>query len=60
VDARIPFHQLPAAAAAIAERYPDTVRSARLNMRSYLRATKVCKLYDFQQGCWLPYSAARA
>jgi acyl-lipid omega-6 desaturase (Delta-12 desaturase) len=60
VDARIPFHQLPAAADAIKEHFPHTVRSARLSMREYLRATRVCKLYDFQQGCWLPYAAARA
>jgi omega-6 fatty acid desaturase (delta-12 desaturase) len=60
VDARIPFHQLPAAADAIKEHFPDTVRTERLSMRGYVRATKVCKLYDFQQGRWLPYEAARA
>ncbi|HAP77986.1 MAG TPA: hypothetical protein DCR14_18130 [Acidimicrobiaceae bacterium] len=60
VDARIPFHQLPAAAAAIAEAYPDTVRTIRLSPKEYLRSTKACKLYDFERGCWLPYSAARA
>ncbi|TPW14225.1 MAG: omega-6 fatty acid desaturase (delta-12 desaturase) [Acidimicrobiaceae bacterium] len=60
VDARIPFHQLPKAAAAIAAAYPETVRSLRLSLRQYLRATKACKLYDFEAGCWLPYSAARA
>jgi acyl-lipid omega-6 desaturase (Delta-12 desaturase) len=59
VDARIPFHQLPAAAAAIAEHYPDTVRSGRLTMRDYLHTTKSCKLYDFEQGTWLTYAAAR-
>jgi acyl-lipid omega-6 desaturase (Delta-12 desaturase) len=60
VDARIPFHKLPQAAAAIKEHYPTTVRSDRLSMRAYLRTTKACKLYDFQKGTWLPYSAARA
>ena len=58
VDARIPFHRLPAAAAAIAEHYPDTVRSGRITMREYLRTAKACKLYDFEQGSWLPYRAA--
>jgi omega-6 fatty acid desaturase (delta-12 desaturase) len=60
VDARIPFHQLPAAADAIIEQYPETVREGRLSMRDYLRTTKVCKLYDFDAGRWLPYSAATA
>lgn len=58
VDVRIPFHRLPAAAAAIAAKYPATVRSAKLSARSYLRATRICKLYDFEAGCWLPYKAA--
>jgi omega-6 fatty acid desaturase (delta-12 desaturase) len=60
VDARIPFHQLPAAAAAISAAYPDTVRSARLSLRGYLQATRTCKLYDFELGTWLPYAAARS
>jgi omega-6 fatty acid desaturase (delta-12 desaturase) len=59
VDARIPFHQLPAAAAAIAEAYPDTIRSGKLSMRDYLRATKACKLYDFETSTWHGYDAAR-
>jgi omega-6 fatty acid desaturase (delta-12 desaturase) len=60
VDVRIPFHQLPAAADAIAAAYPDTVRRSRLSIRNFLRAAKACKLYDFEAGTWLPYSAARA
>ena len=58
VDARLPFHQLPAAADAIIEHFPETVREGRLSMRDYLRTTKACKLYDFEAGTWLPYSAA--
>jgi omega-6 fatty acid desaturase (delta-12 desaturase) len=60
VDARLPFHQLPRAAAAIQSAYPDTVRSGRLSMRQYLRTTRACKLYDFHAGRWLSYRAARA
>ena len=60
VDARIPFHQLPDAAAAISEAYPDTVQSSRFSVREYLRSTKACKLYDFEAAEWLPYSAAKA
>ncbi len=58
VDARLPFHKLPAAAAAIAEHYPDTVRSARLSLRSYANDASQCKLYDFEAGRWMPYSEA--
>ena len=59
VDVRIPFHQLPKAAKAIADAYPNTVRSSRLSIRDYLRATGACKLYDFEAGHWLPYAAAK-
>jgi omega-6 fatty acid desaturase (delta-12 desaturase) len=59
VDARIPFRQLPRAAAAIAAAYPHTVHSSRLSVRAYLRTTRACKLYDFEAGHWLPYAAAR-
>ncbi|MFN8020146.1 MAG: fatty acid desaturase [Acidimicrobiales bacterium] len=58
VDVRIPFHQLPAAAEAIRAAFPDTVRTARLSLRSYVKAAKACKLYDFETSRWLPYSAA--
>lgn len=59
VDTRIPFHQLPTAAAAIADAYPNTVRSSRFSLRDYVRATRACKLYDFDAGHWQPYAAAR-
>jgi omega-6 fatty acid desaturase (delta-12 desaturase) len=59
VDARIPFHKLPEAARAIAASFPETVRSARYSVRTYIRNTRVCKLYDFEAGRWLPYAAAR-
>lgn len=59
VDVRIPFHQLPAATDAIEAAFPDTVRRSRMSLRAYFRAAKACKLYDFEQGTWLPYSAAR-
>lgn len=58
VDVRIPFHQLPKAAAAIAAAHPDTVRPEPFSLGSYMRATRTCKLYDFGTGRWLPYAAA--
>ena len=60
VDTRIPFYQLPAAAAAIAEAYPNTVRTSRLSPSEYVRTTGACKLYDFDTGQWLPYAAGRS
>ena len=59
VDARIRFDHLPRAAAALADSFPDTVHAARLSLRQYLRTTRACKLYDFEDGCWLGYAAAK-
>lgn len=59
VDTRIPFHQLPAAARAIGAAYPDTLRESRSSLRRFWRSTRECKLYDFEAGRWLPYSAAK-
>jgi omega-6 fatty acid desaturase (delta-12 desaturase) len=59
VDMRIPFHQLRRAADAIMAAYPHLVRSGRLSPAAYLRATRRCKLYDFDTGRWLPYAAAK-
>ncbi len=59
VDTRLPFHQLPSAAAAIADAYPHTVRTSRLSPSEYVRTTGVCKLYDFDAGRWLAYPATR-
>lgn len=58
VDVRIPFHALPEAAAAIRRAFPEIVRERKLSARDYLRSTRVCKLYDFTRGVWLPYRAA--
>ncbi len=58
VDARIPFHQLPRAADHIGASYPGAVRTSRGSIGQYLRATRTCKLYDFEAGQWLPYGAA--
>lgn len=58
VDMRIPFYELPAAAAAIRDAYPDTVRDRRFHLRDWLRTTRRCKLYDFEAGAWRPYPAS--
>jgi acyl-lipid omega-6 desaturase (Delta-12 desaturase) len=58
VDARIPFHQLPRAAEAIMASFPQVVRSTRYRLRDYIRATRACKLYDFERGRWVTYADA--
>jgi omega-6 fatty acid desaturase (delta-12 desaturase) len=59
VDMRIPFHQLRRAADAIVAAYPTVVRTGRLPVLGYIRATRACKLYDFDAGRWLTYRATR-
>ncbi|MEM8747287.1 MAG: fatty acid desaturase [Actinomycetota bacterium] len=60
VDTRLPFHQLPRAATAIAAAFPDTIHESNDAFRRFWRSTRTCKLHDFDEGVWLPYSAARA
>lgn len=59
VDTRIPFHALPEAGDAIVDAYGDAVTEKPLRMRDYVHNVRRCKLYDFEQQTWLPYSAAR-
>jgi omega-6 fatty acid desaturase (delta-12 desaturase) len=59
VDMRIPFYGLPSAAKAIRDAYPETVIERRFSFRRYVRTTRHCKLYDFEQGTWLPLSSAK-
>jgi omega-6 fatty acid desaturase (delta-12 desaturase) len=60
VDMRIPFYRLDEAAAAIIAGFPDSVRSEPVSLRKYVRATRICKLYDFEAGCWRPYPSRDA
>jgi omega-6 fatty acid desaturase (delta-12 desaturase) len=55
VDMRIPFYNLHKAAEHIHNHYPGTVRDLPIRLRHYLRATRLCKLYDFEAERWLDY-----
>ncbi len=55
VDPRIPFYHLPAAGQAIKAHYHEVVHEQRFSLRDYLRATRRCKLYDFECCRWLDY-----
>ena len=59
VDMRIPCYRLTAAARAIREAFPDRTIDRKLRLRTYLMTTHTCKLYDFEEGTWLSYRAAR-
>ena len=56
---RIPCYRLTAAARAIREAFPDRTIDRKLRLRTYLMTTHTCKLYDFEEGTWLSYRAAR-
>ena len=55
VDMKIPCYRLPEAARAIQQAYPDDVVERKISLRQYLRATKACKLHDFDSGEWSRY-----
>jgi omega-6 fatty acid desaturase (delta-12 desaturase) len=59
VDMRIPMYNLELAAEAIKEAYPDVVHDEPLRFADFVRNTRRCKLYDFEQGRWLTYAEAR-
>jgi omega-6 fatty acid desaturase (delta-12 desaturase) len=58
VDMRIPCYKLPEAAAAIKAAYPDDVDERKISVRNYLRATRECKIHDFEAGVWSRYPAS--
>jgi omega-6 fatty acid desaturase (delta-12 desaturase) len=59
VDMRIPMYNLELAADAIKQAYPDIVHDQPLRFTDFVRNTKACKLYDFDEGRWLTYEQAR-
>ena len=58
VDMRIPMYNLELAADAIKAAYPDTVHDDKLRFRDFMANTRVCRLYDFEEGRWLTYREA--
>jgi acyl-lipid omega-6 desaturase (Delta-12 desaturase) len=55
VDPRIPFYNLPHAAAVLHHEAGSRVAPRRFALREYLRTTHQCKLYDFDRGVWCGY-----
>jgi omega-6 fatty acid desaturase (delta-12 desaturase) len=60
VDMRIPMYNLELAADAIKAAYPDTVHDEPLRFRDFMANTRICKLYDYDEGTWLTYRQALA
>ncbi len=58
VDVRIPMYNLTLAGEAIRAEFPDVVHDEKLRFRDYVRNTRECKLYDFEQGHWMTYDEA--
>jgi acyl-lipid omega-6 desaturase (Delta-12 desaturase) len=57
VDVRIPMYNLPMAAEAIVANI-DEASAGRLRFRDFVANTRVCKLYDFNEGTWFTYRQA--
>ncbi len=60
VDMRIPMYHLELATDAIKEAFPGVIHEDKLRFRDFVANTRVCKLYDFDEGHWLTYAEADA
>jgi omega-6 fatty acid desaturase (delta-12 desaturase) len=58
VDPRIPFYELPRAAEALSRTLGETATVAPFDLGRYVRATRHCKLYDFERSAWVGYADA--
>jgi hypothetical protein len=54
------MYNLEKAAKAIESAYPEVVHDTPWRFKDFRNSTRTCKLYDFEQGNWLTYKAARA
>ncbi|MDX2170356.1 MAG: hypothetical protein SF182_25010 [Deltaproteobacteria bacterium] len=59
VDPHTLYYHLPRAAAALRPVLGDAMRERPYRLRDYVRATRRCKLYDFERRAWRGYDAAR-
>jgi omega-6 fatty acid desaturase (delta-12 desaturase) len=58
-DPLIPLYNLPAAQAALRERFGDAVRAKRWTPSGFLDTVRRCKLYDYDAGCWTDFRGVR-
>jgi len=58
VDMRIPMYNLELATDAIEEAFPGTIHDEPLRFMDFVRNTRACRLYDFDEGRWYSYREA--
>lgn len=58
VDMRIPMYNLELATDAIKEAFPGVVHDEPLRFMDFVRNTRVCRLYDFDEQRWYTYREA--
>jgi omega-6 fatty acid desaturase (delta-12 desaturase) len=57
LDPSIPFYHLATAQARVRQ-IEEGIIFLKLGLRQYLDTVKQCKLFDFDRGCWTPFSEA--
>lgn len=55
VDPHIPLYSLPAAQEDLERRFPETIPVVRFTPWDFLRTTRRCKLYDFENHRWMDF-----
>jgi acyl-lipid omega-6 desaturase (Delta-12 desaturase) len=55
LDVGIPFYRLPDAQRAIEARFPQHVKVEQLTWSRFLKTTRTCKLYDYENHAWLDF-----
>jgi len=58
VDMRIPMYNLELATDAMKEAFPGTIHDEPLRFMDFVRNTRVCRLYDFDEARWYTYRQA--
>lgn len=58
VDMRIPMYNLELATDAIEKAFPGTIHDEPLRFMDFVRNTRKCRLYDFDEGRWYTYREA--
>lgn len=56
VDPRIPLYKLAKAQKALAEMMGDDMRIINFSLRGFLNTMSKCKLYDYENHCWLDFN----
>ena len=56
VDPRIPFYRLPMAQQLLARLLGNDLKTVRFTVKGFLQTMAKCKLYDFENHCWLDFN----